>query len=297
MSDDASGSTPDSAYSGGLVLVSVPIGNLGDMTPRARAALIAADLVLCEDSRVTRRLFTALGITARLQPLHDHNEAREVEGLLARLAAGTRLALVSDAGTPLLSDPGYRLVRAAIAAGHKVTAMPGANAALMALTLSGLPPHPYLFLGFLPQRAAARRAAFADIGRWEGAGLAATLIWHEAPHRLAEALADAAAVLGVRQAAVARELTKHFEEVRRGTLAGLAAHYAATEARGEITLVVAGGTAEAPAVADLDALLRAALAETSLKEAVARVAAATGRPRREVYALALRASQPGAGGE
>lgn len=297
MSDDASGSTPNSASSEGLVLVSVPIGNLGDMTPRAGAALAAADLVLCEDSRVTRRLFAALGITARLQPLHDHNEAREVEGLLARLAAGARLALVSDAGTPLLSDPGYRLVRAAIAAGHKVTAMPGANAALMALTLSGLPPHPYLFLGFLPPRAAARRTAFADIGRWEGAGLAATLIWHEAPHRLAEALADAAAVLGVRQAAVARELTKHFEEVRRGTLAELAAHYAANEARGEITLVVAGGTAEVPAAVDLDALLRTALAETSLKEAVARVAAATGRPRREVYALALRASQARPGGE
>jgi 16S rRNA (cytidine1402-2'-O)-methyltransferase len=287
MSDDASVSTPDSALPAGLVLVSVPIGNLGDITPRALAALAAADLVLCEDSRVTRRLFAALGIGARLQPLHDHNEAREVEGLLGRLAAGQRLALVSDAGTPLLSDPGYRLVRAAIAAGHHVTAVPGANAGLMALTLSGLPPHPYLFLGFLPPRGAARRAAFADVRRWEGAGLAATLIWHEAPHRLAEALADAAAVLGAREAAVARELTKHFEEVRRGTLGELAAHYAQNEARGEITLVVAGAAAEAAPEADIDALLREAMAATTLKEAVARVAAATGRPRREVYALAL----------
>ena len=297
MSDDASGSTPDSASSAELVLVSVPIGNLGDMTPRAREALAAADLVLCEDSRVTRRLLTALGIAARLQPLHDHNEAREVEGLLARLAAGECLALVSDAGTPLLSDPGFRLVRAAIAAGVRVTAMPGANAALMALTLSGLPPHPYVFLGFLPPRAAARRAAFADVRRWEAAGLAATLIWHEAPHRLAEALDDAAAVLGAREAAVARELTKHFEEVRRGPLSGLAAHYAAHAARGEITLVVAGALPQAPLAEDLDALLQAALAETSLKEAVARVAAATGRPRREVYARALRASQARRGEE
>ncbi len=297
MSDDASGSTLTSASSAGLVLVSVPIGNLGDMTPRAREALAAADLVLCEDSRVTRRLLAALGIGARLQPLHDHNEAREVEGLLARLAGGARLALVSDAGTPLLSDPGYRLVRAAIAAGHRVTAVPGANAALMALTLSGLPPHPFLFLGFLPPRAAARRAAFADVRRWEAAGLSATLIWHEAPHRLAEALADAEAVLGPREAAVARELTKHFEEVRRGSLAELAAHYATHEARGEITLVVAGAVAEARTEEDLDVLLRRALAETSLKEAVARVAAATGRPRREVYALALRASQARSGGE
>lgn len=297
MSDDASGFTPNSASSAQLVLVSVPIGNLGDITIRAREALAAADLVVCEDSRVTRRLLTALGITARLQPLHDHNEAEEVPGLLARMAGGARLALVSDAGTPLLSDPGYRLVRAAIAAGYLVSAAPGANAALMALTLSGLPPHPYLFLGFLPPRPAARRAAFDAARRWEAAGLAATLIWHEAPHRLAEALGDAAAVLGAREAVVARELTKHFEDLRRGTLVELAGHYAANAPRGEITLVVAGAAPETRTGDDLDAQLRSALAETSLKEAVARVTAATGRPRREVYARALRASQEHQRGE
>ncbi len=273
------------------MLVSTPIGNLGDMTSRARAVLEAADLVLCEDTRTTARLCAAFGIHARLRALHEHNEEQSLPRLLALLGAGRRLALVSDAGTPLLSDPGYRLVRAAIAAGLPVGAVPGANAALTALVLSGLPPHPFLFLGFPPPRAAARQAAFAQLRGIERAGLSASLIWHEAPHRLADTLADLAATFGPRPAAVARELTKRFEEVRRGTLTDLAAHYAESPPRGEVTLVVGPAPAETASAVDLDAELGAALEVHRLKDAVALVAASTGLPRRAVYAhaLALRA--------
>lgn len=272
----------------GLVLVSTPIGNLGDVTERARAALAGADWLLCEDTRTTARLLAALGLGGvHLVALHEHNEDARIASVLAALAAGKRVALVSDAGTPLVSDPGFRLVRAVIAAGLAVTALPGANAALTALVLSGLPPQPFLFLGFPPPRAAARRAAFGSLRAAERAGLSATLIWHEAPHRLAEALADMAAAFGPRPAAVARELTKRFEEVRRGTLDALAAHYAEQAARGEITVLVGPAAAEAADAETLDARLRAALAGNSLKDAAALVAAATGLPRKVVYARAL----------
>jgi 16S rRNA (cytidine1402-2'-O)-methyltransferase len=198
------------------------------------------------------------------------------------------VALVSDAGTPLVSDPGYRLVRAVIEAGLPVSAVPGPNAALLALTLSGLPPHPYLFLGFLPPKGAARRAALAQLRAAERAGLGATLVFHESPHRLGEALADLAELLGPRPAAVGRELTKRFEEMVRGTLPELATRYAETPPRGEITLVVGPPPVEeAPTGAELDTVLRAALEGHSLKEAVAEVTAATGLPRRQVYARAL----------
>ncbi len=276
----------------GLVLVPTPLGNLGDVTIRAVAVLRAAGLVLCEDSRVTARLFSAYGISTRLLPLHDHNEDGRIAQVLAELAAGRLVALVSDAGTPLVSDPGFRLVRAAIAAGLPVSALPGPNAALLALTLSGLPPHPFLFVGFPPRAEAARRAAFTTLRAAERAGLGATLVWYEAPHRLAETLRDLASVFGDRPAAVARELTKRFEEVRRAPLATLAGHYAEHAARGEITVVVGPPEGDAEEAADtLDERLAAALAETSLKEAVARVAAATGLPRREVYARALAVSR------
>jgi 16S rRNA (cytidine1402-2'-O)-methyltransferase len=277
------------------VLVSTPIGNLGDMTPRARQALEAADLILCEDTRHTGRLLSAFGIAGPLQPLHEHNEDQRIPSLLALLRQGKRLALVSDAGMPLVSDPGYRLVRAAIAEGLPVGVAPGANAAVTALVLSGLPPLPFLFLGFPPPRQAGRRAAFGGLRAAERAGLSATLIWHEAPHRLAEALADMEAAFGPRQAAVARELTKKFEEVRRGTLAELAAHYTANEARGEITLLV--GPPEQADPEDLDGQLTAALASHSVKDAAALVAAATGLPRKLVYAraLALNATHGSAG--
>jgi 16S rRNA (cytidine1402-2'-O)-methyltransferase len=289
MPDEACAASPvertEPSVPDGLVLVSTPIGNLGDVTPRARAVLVAADVVLCEDTRHTARLLTALGIAVRTEPLHEHNEDARIGPVLALLRAGRLVALVSDAGTPLVSDPGYRLVRAVIAEGLPVSAIPGPNAALTALVLSGLPPQPFMFLGFPPPRHAARRAGFGVLRAAERAGLAATLIWHEAPHRLAETLADMAAAFGNRPAAVARELTKRFEEVRRGSLPDLAAHYAAAEVRGEVTVLV-GPPAEADPE-DLDGRLRSALAEHSVKDAAALVTAATGLPRKLVYARAM----------
>lgn len=269
----------------GLVLVSTPIGNLGDVSNRARDVLQHSDLILCEDTRHSARLLTALGVAVRTEPLHEHNEDARIPAILARMRAGRRIALISDAGTPLVSDPGYRLVRAAIAEGLPVTAIPGPNAAVTALILSGLPPLPFLFLGFPPPRQAARRAAFGALRAAERAGLTATLIWHEAPHRLAETLADMADAFGARSAAVARELTKHFEEVRRGTLADLAGHYAANAARGEITVLL--GPPEDNDAEDLDGSLREALKQHSVREAAALVTAATGLPRKLVYARAL----------
>lgn len=270
----------------GLVLVPTPLGNLGDMTTRAIEALRGADLVLCEDTRVSARLLAHFDIRARTRALHDHNEEDSLPGLLAMLRDGKRIALISDAGTPLVSDPGFRLARAAIAEGLPVHALPGANAAVLALTLSGLPPQPFLFLGFPPPKSAARRAAIATIAAAERAGLRATLVWYEAPHRVGETLADLHATLGDREAALCREMTKRFEEVVRAPLSALAARYAETPPRGEITLVVAPAD-DAPPEVDLDAALRAALARARLKEAVAEVTAATGLPRREVYARAL----------
>ena len=276
-----------SSIASGLVLVSTPIGNLADISPRALEALRNSDLVLCEDTRTTARLLQHYGIAARTSPLHDHNEEGRIPALLHLMRDGSRVALVSDAGTPLVSDPGYRLVRAALTAGLPVSAVPGPNAAVMALVLSGLPPQPFLFLGFPPPRSAARLAAFGKLRAAERAGLSATLLWHEAPHRLAESLADLAAQFGDRPAAVARELTKRFEEVRRGSLPVLAAHYTKVPARGEITIVV-GPTPDGSVDADdLDGQLRRALEQNSLKDAAALVSAATGLPRRVVYARAL----------
>ena len=269
--------------------MATPIGNLADFSPRAQQALTEARAILCEDTRVTARLLARHSISAPLLALHDHNEESEAPRLVARLLAGENLALVSDAGTPLVSDPGFRLVRAAIAAGVPVSAIPGPNAAVMALTLSGLPPHPFLFHGFLPPKSAARAAEIARLAAMEAAGLSATLIFYEAPHRVAEALAALAEGLGAdRPAAVARELTKRFEEVRRGSLADLAAHYAAHEARGEVVLCVGPAPPPAEPTADaLDAALKAAMARMTLRDAAAHVAAATGLPRKRVYARAL----------
>ena len=291
MPDEACKASPDGILAApqssphGLVLVSTPIGNLGDVSNRARDVLRQSDLVLCEDTRHSARLLTAIGVSARTEPLHEHNEDARIAPVLAMLRAGKLIALVSDAGTPLVSDPGFRLVRAAIAEGLPVTAIPGPNAAVTALILSGLPPLPFLFLGFPPPRQAARRAAFGRLRAAERAGLAATLIWHEAPHRLAETLADMAEAFGARPAAVARELTKHFEEVRRGTLVTLAAWYGSNPARGEITVLA--GPPEDNDAEDLDGSLRAALKDHSVREAAALVTAATGLPRKVVYARAL----------
>ena len=236
---------------------------------------------------MTARLLMHYGITARTSPLHDHNEESRIPALLDMLRDGGRMALVSDAGTPLMSDPGFRLVRAALAAGLPVSAVPGPNAAIMALILSGLPPQPFLFMGFPPPRSAARLVAFGQLRAAERVGLSATLLWHEAPHRLAESLADLAVQFGDRPAAVARELTKRFEEVRRGALPELAAHYAANAARGEITIVVGPAPEDASNAEDLDEQLRQAMAQNSLKDAAALVSTATGLPRKVVYARAL----------
>jgi len=269
------------------VLVSTPIGNLGDVSARARDTLAGCDLVLCEDTRHSGVLLSALGVRTRTEALHEHNEDARIPAVLALLQAGRRVGLVSDAGTPLLSDPGFRLVRAAIKAGLPVTAVPGPNAALTALVLSGLPPVPFMFLGFPPPRPAARRTAFGRVRAQEQAGLAATLIWHEAPHRLAEMLADLAVAFGDRPAAVARELTKRFEEVRRGSLLQLAAWAGSETVRGEMTVLVGPPAEEEADVAGLDEQLRTALAAGSVKDAAAMVATATGLPRKIVYARAL----------
>jgi 16S rRNA (cytidine1402-2'-O)-methyltransferase len=277
------------AASPGLTLVATPIGNLGDLSPRALATLRGADAVLCEDTRVTGAMLARHGVSVTLVPLHEHNEDDQTPKILARLRAGARIALVSDAGTPLVSDPGYRLVRAAIAEGLPLHAVPGPNAAVTALTLSGLPPHPFLFHGFLPPKAGPRAAGIARLRAAERAGLSATLILYEAPHRLAETLAALAEGLGPdRPAAVARELTKRFEEVRRGTLADLAAHYAMAEARGEIAIVIGPAPEERGTEEELEARLREALAAgMSVRDAAAAVAEATGLPRKQVYARAL----------
>jgi len=268
---------------GGLHLVATPIGNLRDITLRALEVLAAADLIACEDTRVTRKLLDHYGIATPLTPYHDHNAAAARPKLLARLAAGDAVALVSDAGTPLVSDPGFKLVRAAQEAGHPVTAIPGASAALAALAVAGLPTDRFFFEGFLPAKPGQRQTRIAELAR-----IPATLVLFESGPRLAAALADLADGLGAREAAICRELTKLHEEVRRGELAALAAHYAAAGApRGEIVLVVAPPVEQYAQAADLDALLRRALERVSVKDAVGEIAAVTGRPRREVYQRAL----------
>ena len=271
------------ALAPGLHIVSTPIGNLGDITVRALATLAAADLIACEDTRVTRKLLDRYAIAVPLTPYHDHNAATARPKLLQKLAEGAAVALVSDAGTPLISDPGYKLVRAAQEAGHAVTAIPGASSVLAALTVSGLPSDQFFFAGFLPSKQTARRARIAELAR-----VPATLILFEAGPRIAETLTDLAAAFGERDAAVCRELTKLHEEIRRGPLARLAGKGAEQETRGEFVVVIAPPPAAAPpAEDDTDALLRAALARTSLKDAVGEVAVATGLPRRTLYQRAL----------
>jgi 16S rRNA (cytidine1402-2'-O)-methyltransferase len=263
--------------------VATPIGNLGDITLRALWVLRGVDRILCEDTRVTARLLAHYGIDKPLSPYHDHNADRVRPAVIEALRRGETLALVSDAGTPLVSDPGYKLVREAIAEAVPVTVAPGPSAALAALILSGLPPDRFLFAGFLPPRTAARRKALAA---W--AALDATLVFYEGPSRLAPSLADMAAALGPRPAAVARELTKRHEELRRGPLAALAEHYRTEPApRGEVVIVV--GPPEAPVAvpADLDRRIDELLERHSLRDAVAALTAETGLSRSEIYDRAL----------
>jgi 16S rRNA (cytidine1402-2'-O)-methyltransferase len=266
----------------GLYLVATPIGNLRDITVRALEVLAAADLIACEDTRVTRKLLDHYGIATPLTSYHEHNAAHVRPKIIARLGEGAAIALVSDAGTPLVSDPGYKLVREAWAAGATVTALPGASAPVAALTLSGLPTDRFFFEGFLPAKEAARRTRIAELKR-----IPATLVLFETGPRIAGSLADLAAGLGPREGALCRELTKLHEEVRRGDLTTLAREAAqAGEPRGEMVIVVAPPEPQGEAI-DLDALLRQALERVSVKEAVAEIAAVTGRPRREVYQRAL----------
>jgi 16S rRNA (cytidine1402-2'-O)-methyltransferase len=276
---------PRSKLAAALYLVATPIGNLGDLAPRALATLRDADVVACEDTRVTGNLLRAHGVSRPLVAYHEHNAARVRPELLARLQADASVALASDAGTPLVSDPGYKLVREAIEAGVEVVAVPGPSAAIAALTVSGLPPDRFLVAGFLPAKAEARRREIAEL-----AAVPATLVVFEAARRLPATLAELAAGLGPREAAVARELTKRFEEVRRGRLDDLAAHYAvAGPPKGEVVIVVGPAAEAAPAAseADVDRALQEALADMAPAEAEAAVAVATGRPRREVYRRAV----------
>ncbi len=285
----AGSTVPAPSLAPGLHVVATPIGNLGDITVRALETLAGADVVACEDTRISRRLMDRYAIATPLVAYHDHNGASARPKLLARLAAGERVALISDAGTPLVSDPGYKLVVEAVAAGHPVHPLPGPSALLAALVAAGLPTDCFLFDGFLPPKAGQRKNRIAAL-----AAVPASLVFYESGPRLAESLADLAAGLGPRPAAVCRELTKTFEEVRRGDLATLAAAYAGTEPKGEIVLVVGPPLEEAAGDADVDAALARALGESSLKDAVAAVTAVTGRPKREVYARALALTGAGA---
>ena len=269
----------------GLHVVATPIGNLRDISLRALSTLAAADVVLAEDTRVTKVLLAHYGISTPLMAYHEHNANEMRPKVLARLASGGKLALVSDAGTPMVSDPGYRLVEDAVKAGFSITGVPGPSAVLAALVVAGLPTDRFFFEGFLPPRTAARRARLTELGT-----IPATLVLFESPRRLAEMLTDAAAMLGPRPAAVARELTKMHETVRRGTLTDLAKMYAEGEtARGEIVVLIGAndGAHNADTEDLVDAKLRTTLAAMSLKEAVAQVTADTGLPRRKVYARAL----------
>ncbi len=265
----------------GLYLVATPIGNLRDITLRALDTLNAVDAILCEDTRVTIKLLQAYGIKKPMHVCNDHTEDRQRDAVLGQLAQGQKIALVSDAGTPLVSDPGYKLVREALERGIGVTALPGANAPLTALQLSGLPSDAFSFIGFLPPKAEARKKKLREWAHVPG-----TLIAFETGPRLEASLTGMLDVLGDRQAAVTRELTKMYEESRRGLLSELIAHYKDKPPKGEIVVVI-GAPADISASVDIDGLLEDAMASMSLRDAVAHVAELSGRAKKEVYARAL----------
>ena len=268
---------------GELFLVATPIGNLADITLRALETLKSVDRIACEDTRTSFVLLKHYGIKAPLSAYHAHNEAAATESLLEELKQGKRIAVISDAGTPLLSDPGARLVNAAIAAGIRVTPIPGASALLSAITIAGLPSAQFFYAGFLPQKSSARKSMLDTLGT-----IPATLVFYEAPHRLAETLEELRAAFGDRDAAVARELTKLHEECVRGSLTELMKHFSDSKARGECVILV-GGAAVAAAMDDaaIDKALARAMKKLRLKDAVAEVAAGSGRAKSDVYARAL----------
>ena len=289
---DDPASKPQERAEPGLWLVATPIGNLEDVSQRALAVLASVDRIACEDTRRTGRLLSRHGIEARLVSYHEHNAARVRPTLIRALRGGGSVALVSDAGTPLISDPGYKLVRATVCAGVRVTGCPGPSAPLLALVLSGLPTDRFYFGGFLPHKQGPRCQALAALRL-----LDATLVFLESPRRLAAALADMESTLGPRPAAVARELTKLHEELRRGTLDELAGHYAAAGApKGEVVVVVGGrDDTVQPALsdADIDARLDGLLADGTVRDAATTLSAETGLPRRELYARALARAREG----
>lgn len=268
----------------GLYLVATPIGNLRDITLRALDVLAAVDLVVCEDTRVSGKLLQAFAIKNKLLPYNDHNAGAQRGPIIEKLSAGGRIALISDAGTPLISDPGYKLVRDCLDLGIAVTTLPGANAVLPALQLSGLPSDRFTFAGFAPPKSAARQTWLRELLPVPG-----TLVTYESGPRLAAALADMAMVLGDdRPAAVVREITKMFEESRRGTLRQLADEYAQEDPpKGEIVVVIGAGAEAAATAEDVDSMLRAALAQMSVRDAASHVAAATGLPKKQIYERVL----------
>ncbi|VXC85680.1 16S rRNA (cytidine(1402)-2'-O)-methyltransferase [Sphingomonas sp. AX6] len=266
----------------GLYIVATPIGNLGDLSARAAHILSHADVIAVEDSRVTAKLLHHIGVKRPMVPYHDHSTESVRAGLIARMATEA-VALVSDAGTPLISDPGYKLVRDARAAGHVVVTIPGPSAAISALTLAGLPTDRFLFMGFLPSKAQARATTIAEV-----AGIRATLVFYESGPRLSAALAALAEGLGDREAAVARELTKKFEECVTGTLTALSTRYADAPPKGEIVIVVAPpGDAPLPSEEDADAALTEALTRLPVSKAAGEVAKRFGLDRKLLYARAM----------
>jgi 16S rRNA (cytidine1402-2'-O)-methyltransferase len=282
--NDLIDSTDTAPMQQGLYLVATPIGNLRDITLRALDVFKAADAVLCEDSRVTGRLMQAYNLKKKLIVYNDHSDEGDRGSILARLAAGEVLALVSDAGTPMLSDPGFKLVAACSAQGVSVTPIPGASALLPALQLSGLPTDRFLFAGFLPHKSAARRTVFENLKK-----IAATLVFYESPVRMAESVADAYAVLGDRPVAMAREVTKLHEECRRGTLAAWAADESLLGVmKGEAVLMIGAGAGEAVSDADIENALKQSLQTMSVKDAAEVVSKATGTSKKAVYEMALR---------
>jgi 16S rRNA (cytidine1402-2'-O)-methyltransferase len=267
----------------GLYILATPIGNARDVSLRALETLKGCDVIAAEDTRVTSKLLSIHGISKPLIPYNDHNGQEMRPKILARIEQGQAVALVSDAGTPLVSDPGYKLVRDAIAAGVPIVALPGPSAVLVGLTLSGLPSDRFLFAGFLPSRSGERKNALEELK-----GVAATLIFFESAQRLSESLAAMADVLGDRPCAMTRELTKLHEEVRRGSLRELAAHYETAGApKGEVTLLVGPPLEAAPDIAKIDAALKAALAFMPVKAAADMLAGLTDAPRKQIYARAL----------